>query len=317
MAWRLAKSLEHLRQQVNRAYPKRSKVSDGTIGDKAHSSRASDHNPHVKDGATGVVTALDLTHDPKVGLDIQVLADALVASRDARIKYIICNGRIVSGSGQKAPAWQWRPYTGKNAHAKHIHISVKADKASYDDARDWTLPGRAAAAPVPAKPVDQPKPKDSILKLGSKGQFVSELQANLARMGFAVGEIDGTFGERTENAVKAFQRAKGLEADGWAGPRTIEAIGKALEEKATAPKMAAVADHVQDEAEHEVEQKTGRWQWATSLVGGSGLGLSWFAGMDWQAVAVIGGLVLVMLLILLLLRRQIVAAVKEIKAEVG
>lgn len=315
MAWRLAKSLEHLRQQVNRAYPKRSRVSDGTIGDAAHSSRASDHNPHVKDGATGVVTALDLTHDPKVGLDIQVLADALVASRDARIKYIICNGRIVSGSGQKAPAWQWRPYTGKNAHAKHVHISVKADKASYDDTRDWMLPGRAAAAPV--KPVDQPKPKDAILKLGSKGQFVTELQANLARLGFAVGEIDGTFGAQTESAVKAFQAAKGLTADGWAGPRTIEAIGKALEEKATAPKIAAAVDVSMTEAENEVEKKTGRWQMATSLIGGSGLGVSALAGLDWQALAVIGGGLVVVLLILLLLRRQIVAAVKEIKAEVG
>src|SRR5690606_32869264 len=114
--WRLAKSLDVLRGQINKAHPSRSKISDGTIGDAAHSSRNSDHNPWVKDGAMGVVTALDITHDPDNGVNIQQLADALVASRDDRIKYIICNGKIVSGSGQGNPAWVWRNYTGANQH---------------------------------------------------------------------------------------------------------------------------------------------------------------------------------------------------------
>ena len=34
MAWRLAKSLEKLRSQVNAKHPKRSKASDGAIGDE-------------------------------------------------------------------------------------------------------------------------------------------------------------------------------------------------------------------------------------------------------------------------------------------
>jgi len=42
MSWRLARSLEPLRNEVNAAAPNRSKASDGTIGDTAHSSRASD-----------------------------------------------------------------------------------------------------------------------------------------------------------------------------------------------------------------------------------------------------------------------------------
>ena len=65
--WRVAKSLLLLRNQVNRKAPNRSKVSDGTIGDKAHQSQNSDHNAWVKDGSVGVVTALDITHDPTDG----------------------------------------------------------------------------------------------------------------------------------------------------------------------------------------------------------------------------------------------------------
>jgi hypothetical protein len=65
MAPRIAKSLDVLRSQINKAHPNRSKVSDGWIGDTAHAARASDHNPN----SGGVVTALDLTHDPAHGFD--------------------------------------------------------------------------------------------------------------------------------------------------------------------------------------------------------------------------------------------------------
>jgi hypothetical protein len=67
MAWRPAKSLIQLRDQINQIAPNRSKASDGTIGDAAHASRASDHNPWVREGDAGVVTAIDITHDPDDG----------------------------------------------------------------------------------------------------------------------------------------------------------------------------------------------------------------------------------------------------------
>ena len=136
MSWRLAKSLEQLRSQVNQKFPNRSKLSDGTIGDAAHASRDSDHNPWVKDGAMGVVTALDLTHDPKNGCDGTELAQALVQSQDPRIKYLIWNRQIVSSV---VKPWVWRPYRGSNPHTKHVHISVRDTKARYDATDDWQI----------------------------------------------------------------------------------------------------------------------------------------------------------------------------------
>ncbi len=74
MAWRTAKSLDVLLDEINRAAPKRSKASDGSIGDAAHATRSSDHNPWVRWLGTGIVTARDFTHDPAGGLDCNKLA---------------------------------------------------------------------------------------------------------------------------------------------------------------------------------------------------------------------------------------------------
>ena len=117
----------------------------------------SDHNPHVRDGATGddVVTALDLTHDPNSGCDAGVLAEVVIASRDPRIKYIIWNRRIVSGDAGPSP-WVKRQYTGSDPHNLHVHISVKPTKAEYDNDAAWALSG---AAP-PATPSAPPPPAE-------------------------------------------------------------------------------------------------------------------------------------------------------------
>ncbi len=138
--WRVAQSLLTLRDQVNKKFPKRSKASDGTIGDAAHATRDSDHNPWVKDGAMGVVTAMDITHDPKKGCDAGKLADAIRASKDKRVKYIIWNKQIANSEPiGDAKAWAWRPYKGANPHDHHVHISVKDTKSRYDSTDAWKI----------------------------------------------------------------------------------------------------------------------------------------------------------------------------------
>lgn len=85
----------------------------------------------------GVVTAMDITNDPKNGVDSERLAEQLRLSRDPRIKYIISNKKICSSLLQP---WVWRKYTGSNPHDHHVHISVKEDKKFYDDVAPWEIP---------------------------------------------------------------------------------------------------------------------------------------------------------------------------------
>jgi hypothetical protein len=136
MVWRVAESLKKLRAQVDQIAPNRSRASDGTIGDAAHALTNSDHNPHVMDGSVGIVTALDITHDPEDGCDAQKIVDALVESKDKRIKYIIWNRKIINSSVQP---WVWRDYKGKNPHIKHFHLSVLPSKAQYDSTSNWQI----------------------------------------------------------------------------------------------------------------------------------------------------------------------------------
>ncbi len=199
--WRVARSLLQLLKQVNQASPRRAKGSDGTIGDASHSARASDHNPDVDD----VVKAMDITHDPAHGVDSYKLADALKASKDRRIKYIISNHRIWNPSKSSA----WRSYDGKNPHTQHVHVSVLRQKALYDDVSPWKI---GALEPVDGALPVKDKP---VLRRGDRGQDVTYLQALLS-----LHPPDGNFGPRTYAAVIEWQRKHGLVVDGVVGAYT-------------------------------------------------------------------------------------------------
>lgn len=211
MTWRLAKALDTLRTQVNVAHPNRRKDSDGSIGNAEHSARTSDHNPDEH----GVVHAIDITHDPAGGFDSYAFAELLRHNIDGRIKYVISNRRIFSGTNQDKPAWVWRPYTGSNPHDHHVHISVKYDPAHADDTRPWTIDGMAAHVdPSAEHPVLPPQ----TLRRGSKGADVKMLQVALHIT------ADGDFGPATDTAVRTFQRTHGLIPDGVVGPQTWKAL---------------------------------------------------------------------------------------------
>ena len=64
------------------------------------------------------------------------------------------------------------------------------------------------------------------LRLGDRGSEVKDLQKSLKSAGYLKGEADGVFGEDTQSALKSFQRANGLKADGIAGTGTFSALGK-------------------------------------------------------------------------------------------
>jgi hypothetical protein len=66
------------------------------------------------------------------------------------------------------------------------------------------------------------------LKPGDTGAQVKRLQRALKRLGYSVGTVDGDYGTSTQAAVKSFQQTSKLTADGVLGPKTLQALKRAL-----------------------------------------------------------------------------------------
>jgi len=135
-------------RQATALAPKRNKASDGLLPSKAHikASPNSDHN-------TGL--AVDLTHDPKAGIDCAVIFEKL--KEDERVSYLIFNKKIWSRQLAKSGN---RFYSGSNPHSKHLHISINADSANDTSPWFWWMNQpkvvnqvRAALQPAPKKKV--------------------------------------------------------------------------------------------------------------------------------------------------------------------
>jgi peptidoglycan hydrolase-like protein with peptidoglycan-binding domain len=69
--------------------------------------------------------------------------------------------------------------------------------------------------------------------MGSIGERVRQLQAGLAQLGFAVGDIDSEFGPITSAAVSAFPSAHGLPPTGIAEQATQHALASRLTPEST------------------------------------------------------------------------------------
>ena len=68
---------------------------------------------------------------------------------------------------------------------------------------------------------------DYVIKLGSRGDDVADVQNMLIAMGFMNGNADGVCGQATVDAIKNFQASVDLPADGVAGAKTLDALNAA------------------------------------------------------------------------------------------
>lgn len=87
-----------------------------------------------------------------------------------------------------------------------------------------------------------PSPTPSYLSNGSQGEMVTQLQARLQALGFYTGKVDGQFGSGTRQAVEAFQRQHGLEADGIAGSKTLTLLYSDQAQQMVATPTPATSD---------------------------------------------------------------------------
>lgn len=158
---------------------------------------------------------------------------------------------ISIGVGQVMVAhWQWLEYESATAMVNEARGGINGQilqmfkyiqKAGLIDAlrrKDWHAFARGYNGPAYAKQGyhtklaaayakfagrGSPPSESGILKLGSRGAGVREVQALLVRAGYTI-KVDGDFGPSTVAAVKAFQTSAGIKADGMVGPQTMRAL---------------------------------------------------------------------------------------------
>ena len=74
------------------------------------------------------------------------------------------------------------------------------------------------------------------IERGQRGHHVSKVQTMLKHQGFLHDSVDGIYGHNTEQAVRKFQKSKGLAVDGRVGPATMGALEKAGNRKGSESK---------------------------------------------------------------------------------
>ncbi|WP_327267831.1 amidase [Streptomyces sp. NBC_01218] len=89
---------------------------------------------------------------------------------------------------------------------------------------DWTLYMQLVGGTTGGAADALSFPSYTAQQSGSSGAQVKAVQQLLNTQGYEAGPVDGVFGSGTRTAVQAFQRARGLDADGIVGARTWTAL---------------------------------------------------------------------------------------------
>lgn len=108
---------------------------------------------------------------------------------------------------------------------KGVRVGVAALALAFCAIAGSTLKNTGEQAMHVANPQIESIQEAAILKQGSSGSEVREVQRRLKSWGYYSGSVDGVFGKGTRTAVIAFQKKNGLTADGVVGKSTYKALG--------------------------------------------------------------------------------------------
>ena len=113
---------------------------------------------------------------------------------------------------------------GHSGYVMKKFVTLSADSAKETSAAGSNSTKTKESKYVTASHISDLGSVPAATKKGSKGDAVEKLQQALKIKGYYKAPIDSKYGEKTMEAVKAFQRAKGLAVDGIAGNTTIKAL---------------------------------------------------------------------------------------------
>ncbi len=144
---------------------------------------------------------------------------------------VITEGTIPFGTVQPLPTPTPTPVPQATA-TPAADAWQSSDQSTWEDWSQGALPEatpRRAATAAPGQQSWATSTQDynagyPVLRMGSVGSDVSDLQARLIELGYYTGAIDGKYAAGTQQAVMEFQQRNGLVADGIAGRQTQDLL---------------------------------------------------------------------------------------------
>ena len=143
----------------------------------------------------------------------------------------ISDGTVPFGTVQALPTNTPTP-APQNTPTPTPDTWQSSDQSTWEDWSSGSLPTttpKTAATVAPGAQSWQTSTQDynagyPVLRVGSTGSDVSDLQARLTELGYYTGTIDGKYSTGTQSAVMEFQSRNGLTADGIAGRATQDKL---------------------------------------------------------------------------------------------
>ena len=143
----------------------------------------------------------------------------------------ISDGTVPFGTVQALPTNTPTP-APQNTPTPTPDTWQSSDQSTWEDWSGGSLPTttpKTAATVAPGAQSWQTSTQDynagyPVLRVGSTGSDVSDLQARLTELGYYTGTIDGKYSTGTQSAVMEFQSRNGLTADGIAGRATQDKL---------------------------------------------------------------------------------------------
>lgn len=229
----------------------RSASCAGMLPDRAHLSRGGYHcsrqdnpdgnysiiRPDDKSGRADACAAIDMSMNEA---DMRACTERLIKvyanPNDPRRKYINAfNGWLGSGSAQRWDVYARKVKPASLDHKWHIHLEIRRKYVASPTAMKAILSalrGQPLAAYLASVTVARPSsgsisvpPFPGTLKRDDRATKpnpnVRLFQAQLLKLGLtSIGPADGYFGAKLETGVKAWQKKRGLTADGVIGAKT-------------------------------------------------------------------------------------------------
>lgn len=127
-------------------------------------------------------------------------------------------------------------------------VEKKKYTLSYSRIYGYGRPKYDEAEQSTTTPTPTPTPSRNYLMKGDKGADVKVMQENLIKLGYSCGSYgaDGDFGNGTDSAVRAFQKANGLVVDGMYGEKSKAKMNELLAKASASTQTTSKIDTVKE-----------------------------------------------------------------------